>query len=185
MSEAQNEAAVDDFTDDQTTDEGEQGNPAETTDDGLGEAGKKALDRMKADRAAAVKRAKELEKELDSFKQASMTEAQKAVLEAEKKGRQSALTEYGARLARARFDALAARRNKDVSTDEIVEYVDMNKFLTEDGDVDAKALQAAVDRLVPEAQAGPPSFDGGVRTSSSPKKMDDIIRSQAGFGRSA
>jgi hypothetical protein len=166
--------------------EPEQGKPAE---DALGDAGKQAIDRMKAEKADAVKQMKALQKELDQFKQASLSDAERAVAEAktegENRGRASAMSEIGAKLARASFDAMAARRNPAVDTGPIVEYVDLAKFLDENGDVNKRSLQAAVDRLVPEAPAGPPSFDGGVRTSTKTANMNDIIRSQALGGRSA
>ena len=154
-------------------------------DDDLGDAGKKALDRMKSERNEATKRLKALERELAQFRQASMSDAEKAVAEAETRGYTKALGETGKRLARASFDALAARRNPDVDTDDIVEFVDMGRFLADDGEIDRKALQAAVNRLVPERPAGPPSFDGGARTSTKKQDMNSLIRAQSLGGRSA
>lgn len=159
------------------------GNPADQS--GLGDAGKQAIERMKADRAAALKQVKDLKAELDTFRQASLSDSERAVAEAEARGRVAGITEVGAKLARASFDAMAARRNPEVDTGPIVEYVDLGKFLDENGDVNARAMKAAVDRLVPEAVSGPPSQDGGVRTSSQTLTMDDIIRNQALGGRTA
>lgn len=159
-----------------------QGNPADDGDK-LGDAGKQAIDRMKAERNEATKQLKALQKELDQFRQASMTENEKQMAEAKKQGYAEASSEYGTRFARASFDALAARRNPDVNTDEIVEFVDMRRFLDEDGDVNRKALQAAVDRLVPERPSGPPSQDGGPRATSKATDMNSIIRAQAMGGR--
>lgn len=159
------------------------GNPADQS--GLGDAGKQAIERMKADRAAALKQVKDLKAELDTFRQASLSDSERAVAEAEARGRVAGITEVGAKLARASFDAMAARRNPEVDTGPIVEYVDLGKFLDENGDVNTRAMKAAVDRLVPEAVSGPPSQDGGVRTSSQTLTMDDIIRNQALGGRTA
>ena len=121
--------------------------------------------------------------ELEKARKASLSEAERAVADAEARGRQAAASEYGARFARASFDALAARRNPDVNTDDIVEFMDMGRFLSDDGEVDRKALQAAVDRLVPERPSGPPSQDGGPRATSKATDMNSIIRAQALGGR--
>lgn len=159
----------------------EQGKPAE---DALGDAGKQAIDRMKAERDDAARQAKALKRELEQLRQKSMGDAERAVLEAEQRGRASAATEFGKRLARTQFDALAGRRNADFDIASALEYVDLSKFLDEDGEPDAKAITAAVERLVPAPQAGPPSFDGGAR--SGPQKapsMDALIRQQVGRSR--
>lgn len=147
----------------------------------LGDAGKQALDRMKAERNAANSKAKALEKELDKVRQAAMSESERAVAEAEARGRTSALTEVGQKLARAQFDALAGRRNPDADTAKVLEFVDLSRFVGDDGEPDMKALAAAVERLIPEPVSGPPSFDGGAR--SAPGKTTDmnaLIRAQVG-----
>lgn len=147
------------------------------TDEQLGEAGKQALrEERKARRLA--------EKELEQLRQATMSETDKAVREAELRGRSAAAQEYGVRLARTEFDALAARRNPDFKTSDVLEYVDLSKMLDENGEPDTKALTAAVNRLVPEAQGQPgraPDFNGGTRTPPAPgTNMNTLIRRQAG-----
>ncbi len=120
-------------------------------------------------------------KEFEKQRQATMTEAEKAVAEAEGKGRQSAMQEYGKRLARSEFDAAAARRNPDADTAAVLEFVDLGRFVGEDGEPDPKAIKAAVERLVPAPLSGPPSFDGGTRQTPSPTAgMNDFIRQAAG-----
>lgn len=148
----------------------------------LGDAGKQALDRMKAERNAANSKAKALEKELDKVRQSAMSESERAVAEAEARGRTSALSEVGQRLARAQFDALAGRRNADVDTAKVLEFVDMAKFVGDDGEPDMKALTSAVERLIPEPAKGPPSYDGGARTSpAKTADMNALIRQQLGY----
>ncbi len=155
-----------------------QGNPG---DEALGDAGKQALDRMKAERNEARQRAKALEAEVEKIRKSSMTEAEKAVAEAEARGRTAATQEFGQELARERFDALAGRRNPDFDTAQALEYVDLAKFLGEDGRPDAKAIKAAVERLVPAPPSGPPSFDGGARTAApAAESMTGLIRKAAG-----
>lgn len=147
----------------------------------LGDAGKQALDRMKAERNAAASQAKALQKELDKVRQSAMSESERAVAEAEVRGRTSALAEVGQKLARARFDALAGRRNPDVDTAELLEFVDLSRFVGDDGEPDMKALASAVERLVVAPAAGPPSFDGGARTTAAkPADMNALIRGQLG-----
>jgi len=147
--------------------------------DGLGDAGKQAIDRMKAERNRAQSELKAMQREIEKLRQAQMTEQERAVAEAEKRGRQSALGEVGTRLARVRFDALAARRNPDYDTSGL-DFIDLKRFVADDGELDEKALAAAVERLVPAAQTGPPSFDGGARKTASPTaSMDALIRRQA------
>lgn len=119
--------------------------------------------------------------ELEKQRQATMTESEKAIAEAEARGRTSAATEYGTRLARSEFDALAGRRNAEFDTSAALEFVDLTKFLTEDGDLNSKAIQAAVERLVPQGSTAPPSFDGGSRTPPPAQQgMSQIIRKAAG-----
>lgn len=120
-------------------------------------------------------------RDLEKRQQASMTEAERAVAEAEVRGRTAAATAYGQRLARTEFDALAGRRNPDYDTASALEFVDLSRFLTEDGEPDSRAIKAAVERLVPTA--GAPSFDGGTRTTAAPKgDMSSMIRKAAGLG---
>jgi hypothetical protein len=119
--------------------------------------------------------------ELEKQRQAAMTDAERAVAEAEERGRTAAITELGKDLAKERFDALAGRRNPNFDTAQALEYVDLGKFLGEDGRPDTQAITAAVERLVPAADSGPPSFDGGTRTPApAPQGMTQIIRKAAG-----
>ena len=120
-------------------------------------------------------------REFDEQRKAAMTDAERAVAEAEERGRTAAVTEFGQELARTQFDALAGRRNPDFDTTQALEFVDLGKFLGEDGRPDIKAITAAVERLVPEAAAAPPSFDGGTRTPPpAPAGMTGLIRKAAG-----
>lgn len=122
-------------------------------------------------------------KELEKQRQASMTEAEKAVAEAETRGRTAASQDFGKRLARTQFDALAGRRNPDVSTDDVLEYVDLGRFVGEDGEPDSKAIASAVERLVPAASGAAPTvnLDLGQRTTPTTSPgMSQIIRKAAG-----
>jgi hypothetical protein len=166
---------VDDTQTDATTDQS-------ATDD-LGDTGKKALDNERAARKESDRKFKVLEKEMEKVRSASMSEAEKAISEAEARGLKTGRAEGGTRLARTEFDALAGRRNPDFDTASALEYIDLSRFVGEDGEPDATAIKAAVERLVPVPAGGPPSFDGGARTSASAKgDMNKIIRQAAGLG---
>lgn len=119
--------------------------------------------------------------ELEKQRQAAMTDAERAISEAEAKGRTAATTEFGKELAQTQFDALAGRRNPDFDTAKALKRLDLSSLLGEDGRPDMKEIQAAVDDLVPAPADGPPSFDGGTRTPApAPQGMSQIIRKAAG-----
>lgn len=65
------------------TKDAEQGNPAEADEATLGDAGKKALDRMKAERNEAKQEAAALKARLDKLEAANMTELERAQKEAQ------------------------------------------------------------------------------------------------------
>jgi hypothetical protein len=156
----------------------EQGNPDEAA---LGEAGKKALDRMKAERDEQRRLARTTQAELEKLRNATQTEQEKAISAAKAEGATEAAKAFGQRLARTEFDAAAGRRNPDFDTASALAYVDLTKFVGEDGEPDAKAIKAAVERLVPEPPGGPPSFDGGTRANATkPSDMNQLIRKAAG-----
>lgn len=140
--------------------------PAEkpaTGEDALGDAGKQALDRMKAERNEATKQLKALQQELEKVRQAQMSESEKAVAEAEARGRATATTEFGQRLAAAQFVAEAARRNPDFDAASVLEDLNLAKYVTEAGDPDGKGIASVVERLVPERASNPrPSGDVGL-----------------------
>lgn len=111
----------------------------------------------------------------------AMSEQDRAIEEAKQSARTEATTTYGKRLARTEFDAAAGRRNPDFDTASALEFVDLGKFLGEDGEPDTKAIKAAVERLVPALADGPPSFDGGTRTPPPAQQgMSGLIRKAAG-----
>lgn len=174
MSEAASETTPDASAQGQQQADADQGQSTEDATDWKAEA-RKWEQRAKENGTKA--------KEFEKQRQATMTEAEKAVAEAEARGRTAAATEYGERLARTEFDAIAGRRNPDFDTATALDFVDLSRFLGEDGEPDSKAIKAAVERLVPTPAAGTPSFDGGSRTTAATKgDMNSIIRKAAGLG---
>lgn len=139
-----------------------------STDEGteaLGDAGKQALDRMKADKKAAEARAKAAEAELDKLRNASKSEQEKAIDAARKEGESEATTRANDRLVRAEAKVLAATAKFRDPSDVIAQLGGQLKEIEVDGDgeVDAKALKALVDKL---AKDKPYLIDSGDSTAS-------------------
>jgi hypothetical protein len=146
--------------------------PADTTD-WKAEA-RKWETRAKENSAAA--------KDQERQRLAAMTEAERAVAEAEARGRTSALTDFGQRLARSDFVAAAARRNPAWDASAVLDDLNLARYVGEDGEPDSKAIEKAVERLVPEATStGPPSMDLGAKPpANAPFSMSQQIRKAAG-----
>jgi hypothetical protein len=125
------------------------------------------------------KRAKENGKaadELEKLRKASMTEQEKAVAEAEAKGRTAAAADYGRKLAAAEMRAAAAAAGVDLS--EIADLIDVSRFVGDDGEVDAKAIKAAVAKFSKLSPAKGPGRSGGDHTGGSgdgPASLDKQI----------
>lgn len=141
------------------------------------------LDRIVADRVAR-ERAKYADYgDLKKKAAAAMTEQEKAVAEAEARGKTSALAATGGRLARAELRATAIEHHVDKATlDGFLEYADLTRFVGQDGEPDSKAIDAAVKRLAGGSGRGA-DFDGGARgTPPAATDMNALIRRQAGLG---
>lgn len=137
------------------------------------------LDRIVAERLAR-ERAKYADYgELKKRAAAAMTEQERAVADAATRGRAEALAGVGQRLAAAEFRAAAAGRIDNI--DELLEDLNLGKFVTADGEPDLKAIRARVDKWAPKQQA--PSYDGGARTTGpAATNMNALIRQRAGLG---
>jgi hypothetical protein len=119
-------------------------------------------------------------KELAQFRQSQMTETEKAVAEAEARGRTAALTATGSRLAKAELRAAAAGTVDKATLDGFLEYADLSKFVGDDGEPNTKAIEAAVKKLGGEPATT--NFDGGARTTAGkPTDMNSLIRRSAGL----
>jgi hypothetical protein len=158
MSEAAPEAPA---TEPEATSD-DQGNPGE---EALGDAGKQALDRMKAERNAERKRAAAAEAELDKLRNASKSEQEKAIDAARKEGESEATKRANTRLVRAEARALAAAAKFRDPGDVIAQLGDRLGGITvdDDGEVDQKALKGLVDDL---AKAKPYLVDTGATTAT-------------------
>lgn len=169
-----------DITEEQAATEQPGGEPDEpnTTDQAPArdEVDWKALARKWEERAKANRKAAE---ELERLKRQQMTETEKAVAEAERRARTEAAREYGARLARAEFRALAAAKGLNIDSD-IFDLVDTSRFVDDDGEIDEAAIKAAVAKLAklapkPAVSSGG-DFAGGNGGGTPPKSLADQIR---------
>lgn len=116
--------------------------------------------------------------ELEKQRQAAMTDAERAVADAEAKGRTAATSEFGKRLATSEIRAHAADAQADLAG--VFDYLDLSRFVGEDGEPDDKAIKAFVAGL-PKKDPGTPSFDGGTRTPPPAQQgMSGLIRKAAG-----
>lgn len=133
----------------------------------------------------AQRKAFEVERrQFDQQRKATMSEAERSVLEAEERGRSAAVEQYGKRLAQTEFRAAAAARNSEYDVAKALKYVDLTTFFTDQGEVDDKAIAAAVADLIPEAGPTPRygSADQGPRQDGTSKNadMNSFIRRAAG-----
>jgi len=158
----------------ETTDQAQAAEPKIFTEDYVKE--------LRAEAAKYRTEAKNAKAEIDKVRVASLSEAEKAVLEAEERGRMSAVTAYGQRLAQTEFRAAAAARNPGYDVGKALKYVNLSGLLGEDGEPDTKAIAAAVADLVPEVSGStPPSFDGGTRQpASGGADFNQLIRQATG-----
>ncbi len=157
---------------------------AKPADDGLGDGGKAALESERRARREADKALKSLQAEHDKLRAATMTESEKAVVEARAEGRKEALAEATSRLAKAELRAVAAGKLADPD-DAAALIGDLSQFVTSTGDVDTKAMSSAIDVLVkakpylaPQTAKTAP-LPGGGATPSSGASFDNWIRDAA------
>lgn len=156
----------------------------ETVDgeDALGDAGKKALDRMKADRKAAQESAKAAQAELEALKlqlaeATAKGEAVDVAKAVEEKAAEIA-AQYQAKVAAAEIRAAAVGKVVDVDLVASLPEFNPQNFLTESGEVDQAKVAAAIDGLVTskpylaaQGQGVKGTGDGGARNATGPSQL--------------
>jgi len=126
--------------------------PTEPEDDTvLGDAGKKALDAMKAERNAAKTQLKETKAELDRIKaEAALKDKpaeEQALEQARTEAKQEAMKAANARILRSELRAAAKGKLAD-PTDAAL-YINLDDFdVSDDGEVDSASLEEAIDDLL-------------------------------------
>ncbi len=161
-----------DAPDDEQDDEKPPAPPKET--DWKAEA-RKWQDRAKANHSAA--------KELDTLKKQGMTDLERQVDEAKKAARDETLAEVGQSRAGDAIRFSIGDRMKDDEVDELLDHLNLSKFLTDDGQVDKAKVAAYVARVAPAKNGQQlPDLGQGARNGprSSGSFLADAIRKRNG-----
>lgn len=124
---------------------------------------RKHEERAKANATAA--------QELDTLRQQSMTEQERAVDEARTEARASALAEVGGRVAAAEIRAAAAGRMAPEQLDVLLDGLNVTRFLDESGEVDRDKVAAFVDGIAPKTTDDQSFPDLGQGTRSTQQQM--------------
>lgn len=134
-----------------------------TGSDELGEAGKRAIEAERKARKDAEQSAKKLAAELDRLREQSMSDTERAIQQARRDAANEARQQLMQRLVTAEVRAAAAGRLAD--PDDAVRFLNLSDFTGDDGEIDSKAVAAAIGELVaskPYLAASPaaPKFTG-------------------------
>jgi hypothetical protein len=154
----------------------------EPKDEPLGEPGKRALEEERNARRTAEKAARDAQAQLDKLRTEVGSDQEKAVAKARAEGKAEALTTATERLVKAEIKVAAA--GKFANPNDAVRLLDHDEFVTEDGDVDEKKLEKAIDKLLKDSPylAGGGKrgdFEAGTRqTAPNGTDMNDLIRSR-------
>lgn len=169
-------------TDSNAVDANEDGNTGQSsaTDD-LGDAGKKALEAERNRAKTAERELKAAQRALEAERAKGLTEAERAIAEAERNGYTRASQEAGKRLARAEIRAAAATKGLDVT--EILEDLDLSRFVDENGEPDDKAITKAIGKwaaIAPASTRPRGDVDQGTRGAPAGADMNTWIRQAVG-----
>lgn len=122
----------------------------------------------------------------DDLKKSQETEQEKAVREARDTARGEVLKEIAPRLVSAEFRAVAAGRLTAEQVAELIEDLDMTKYLTESGEVDTERVTKKVDALAPkEERKSFPDLGQGKRTSATPDPGPGLARMRDAYANTA
>lgn len=122
------------------------------------------------------------QKELDEMRQASMSETEKAINEAEQRGRSAATSELAQRLAAAEVRAALTGVVPDPAA--IVEDLNLAKYVTDTGDVDQEAVTALRKKYESFAPKPSPDLKQG-KQGSGAKDIDQQIAEATAAGNHA
>lgn len=159
--------------------------------EGLGDAGKRALDSERDARARAERELKDANARLEKLEKDAMSDSEKAIAKAKEEGKAEALTVANERLVRAEVKAAAGGKfaDPDDAVAALVVSGQLKEFKVDDrGNVDTKEISKALDALLERkphlaARARRPSGsgDGGARKDApTGTDMSALIRQRAG-----
>lgn len=89
-------------------------------------------------------------KELEEFRQQSMSEAERAIEQARTEARQQAFAEVGSKVAAAEIRAAATGRMSPEQVSTLLENLNVDRFIGDDGEVDREAVARFVDGIAPQ-----------------------------------
>jgi hypothetical protein len=146
-------------------------------------AARKTMDALKTEAGDYRRRLRKAELELEQLKRASLSDQERAVAEAEARGRQTAEAEHGRRLLEAELRAAAAGKLRDPA--DALRYLELDDLLELDDGERELELGKRVDELVATksylAAANGDAGDGrvgvrsqGARTSPGGAKSADV-----------
>jgi hypothetical protein len=150
------------------------------------------LDKIIAARVARVQKRyadydslKEKAARADALDNELASETEKAVRAAREEERKQVQAQTTPRLVRAEFRAAAKGVLSNEQLNGLLEDVDLNRFITDTGDVDEERIAKKISALAPPVEDKPrfPDLGGGKRGSNSTAtNMSQLIRQAAGLG---
>lgn len=177
MSETAVETAADDETEAETTETATE--TAAEAAKPLGDAGKQAIDRMKAERNAERAKNRELAEKLAALEAAAEgREAEHKAAQEAQRVKDEALNAANERILKAELRAAAAGKLSDPA--DALKFLNLSEFeVDSDGGVDQAALASAIDDLITTkpylaAQSGKRfegAGDGGIRNGAKPSQL--------------
>lgn len=153
------------------------------------DAAAKEIQALRRENASWRTKLRSTEAELAKLRDSAATDRESAIAAAREEARREAfaeaLAEANDRILRAEVIAAASRKLND--PEDAVRLLDLSQFqVNEQGEVDRKALAAAVDELVKTkpylAMSRDPDFGARTPPASAGPSMDDFIRQAAGRG---
>lgn len=112
------------------------------------------------------------EKELETIRESQLSETEKAVKEAEARGAATAASQFGQKIAAAELKAALAGLIPDPAG--VIEDLNLAKFVTDTGDVDADAVAALREKyalLAPAKNAPAPTLHQGRQGQPTPGQL--------------
>lgn len=117
--------------------------------------------------AAGGKSAADLKAEREQREREQMTPAEQQLTDAKNQGREEALNEVRPQFVRMAFNTALAHIEKDEERQELIDTLDLTKFLDDKGNVDTGKVATVAQRLAPAGKGtgGQYDFGGGRRES--------------------
>lgn len=109
-------------------------------------------------------------KQLEELRKQHESDQDRAVREAVENARTQVFAELGSERVADAFRVAAAGRGLDV--DDVLDGINLARFMGDDGQPDRDAVQAFVDRISPASEPGPLDLGQGARSGSQPPGLN-------------